>query len=146
MFCFFILPLRLCKVLMEFDMKHLPTLYAQSNRVRVRLMASYVNPREYITLKLTCHHINRRHNCFNFKSIYVHPLLWMNVRLDFICISQRASGSQYICTSLPDAELPSWIICACEELSNEVPSMSLSAPSLTCMESSMNPMHRYVYV
>ena len=38
------------------------------------------------TLKLTCHHINRRHFCFNIKSISVHPLLWMNVMLDFICM------------------------------------------------------------
>ena len=37
-----------------------------------------------ILLKLTCHHINRRHFCFNIKSISVHPLLWMNVMLDFI--------------------------------------------------------------
>ena len=37
-------------------------------------------------LKLTCHHINRRHFCFNIKSISVHPLLWMNVMLDFICM------------------------------------------------------------
>ena len=36
------------------------------------------------TLKLTCRHINRRHICFNIKSISVHPLLWMNVMLDFI--------------------------------------------------------------
>ena len=35
-------------------------------------------------LKLTCHHLNRRHICFNIKSIPVHPLLWMNVMLDFI--------------------------------------------------------------
>ena len=38
------------------------------------------------TLKLTCHHINRRHFCFNIKSISVHLLLWMNVMLDFICM------------------------------------------------------------
>ena len=37
-------------------------------------------------LKLTCHHLNRRHICFNIKSIPVHPLLWMNVMLDFICM------------------------------------------------------------
>ena len=37
-------------------------------------------------LKLTCHLINRRHFCFNIKSISVHPLLWMNVMLDFICM------------------------------------------------------------
>ena len=37
-------------------------------------------------IKLTCHHINRRHICLNIKSISVHPLLWMNVMLDFICI------------------------------------------------------------
>ena len=37
-------------------------------------------------LKLTCHHINRRHFCFNIKSISVHPLLWMNVMLDIICM------------------------------------------------------------
>ena len=37
-------------------------------------------------LKLTCHHINRRHFCFNIKSSSVHPLLWMNVMLDFIGI------------------------------------------------------------
>ena len=37
-------------------------------------------------LKLTCRHINRRHICFNIKSISVHPLLWMNVMLDFICM------------------------------------------------------------
>ena len=35
-------------------------------------------------LKLTRRHINRRHFCFNIKSISVHPLLWMNVMLDFI--------------------------------------------------------------
>ena len=39
-----------------------------------------------ICLKLTCHHINHRHFCFNIKSISVHPLLWMNVMLDFICM------------------------------------------------------------
>ena len=39
-----------------------------------------------LLLKLTCHHINRRHFCFNIKSISVHPLLWMNVMLDFICM------------------------------------------------------------
>ena len=38
------------------------------------------------SLKLTCHHINHRHFCFNIKSISVHPLLWMNVMLDFICM------------------------------------------------------------
>ena len=37
-------------------------------------------------LKLTCRHINHRHICFNIKSISVHPLLWMNVMLDFICM------------------------------------------------------------
>ena len=37
-------------------------------------------------LKLTCRHINRRHICFNIKSISVHPLLWMSVMLDFICM------------------------------------------------------------
>ena len=37
-------------------------------------------------LKLTCRHINRRHICFNIKSISVHPLLWMNVMLGFICM------------------------------------------------------------
>ena len=37
-------------------------------------------------LKLTCHHINRRHICFNINSVSVHPLLWMNVMLDFICM------------------------------------------------------------
>ena len=37
-------------------------------------------------LKLTCRHINCRHFCFNIKSISVHPLLWMNVMLDFICM------------------------------------------------------------
>ena len=40
----------------------------------------------YTDLKLTCHHINRRYICFNIKSISVHPLLWMNVMLDFICM------------------------------------------------------------
>ena len=44
-----------------------------------------LNPRHW-SLKLTCHHINRRHFCFNIKSISVHPLLWMNVMLDFICM------------------------------------------------------------
>ena len=39
-----------------------------------------------LALKLTCHHINRRHFCFNIKSISVHPLLWKNVMLDFICM------------------------------------------------------------
>ena len=39
-----------------------------------------------LDLKLTCHHINRRHFCFNIKSLSVHPLLWMNVMLDFICM------------------------------------------------------------
>ena len=38
-------------------------------------------------LKLTCRHINRRHICFNIKSISVHPLLWMNVMPDFICMA-----------------------------------------------------------
>ena len=37
-------------------------------------------------LKLTCRHINRRHICLNIKSISLHPLLWMNVMLDFICM------------------------------------------------------------
>ena len=41
---------------------------------------------ENLCLKLTCRHINRRHICFNIKSISVHPLLWMNVMLDFICM------------------------------------------------------------
>ena len=44
-----------------------------------------ISAREFF-LKLTCHHINRRHFCFNIKSIFVHPLLWMNVMLDFICM------------------------------------------------------------
>ena len=39
-----------------------------------------------LKLKLTCHHINHRHISFNIKSIPVHPLLWMNVVLDFICM------------------------------------------------------------
>ena len=39
-----------------------------------------------LSLKLTCHHINRRHICFNIESISVHPLLWMNIMLDFICM------------------------------------------------------------
>ena len=37
-------------------------------------------------LKLYCHHINGRHIYFYIKSISVHPLLWMNVMLDFICM------------------------------------------------------------
>ena len=37
----------------------------------------------FLPLKLTCH-INRRHICFDIKSISVHQLLWMNVMLDFI--------------------------------------------------------------
>ena len=41
---------------------------------------------KFLCLKLTCHHINRRHFCFNIKSISFHPLLWMNVMLDFICM------------------------------------------------------------
>ena len=45
-----------------------------------------------IPLKLTCHQINRRHICFNIKSISVHPLLWMNVMLDSICM---------VCAELP---------------------------------------------
>ena len=40
----------------------------------------------FTDLKLTCHHINCRHFCFNIKSISVHPLLWMNVMVDFICM------------------------------------------------------------
>ena len=40
----------------------------------------------FLHLKLTCRHINRRHICFNIKSISVHPLLWMNVMHDFICM------------------------------------------------------------
>ena len=40
-------------------------------------------------LKLTFRHINRRHICLNIKSIIVHPMLWMNVMLDFICICLR---------------------------------------------------------
>ena len=36
--------------------------------------------------KLTCHNMSRRHICFNIKSIHVHPLLWMNVMLGFICL------------------------------------------------------------
>ena len=46
----------------------------------------FINISAVITthLKLTCHHINRRHFCFNIKSISVHPLLWMNVMIDFI--------------------------------------------------------------
>ena len=42
--------------------------------------------KENWNLKLTCRHINRRHFCFNIKSFSVHPLLWMNVMLDFICM------------------------------------------------------------
>ena len=38
----------------------------------------------FINFKLTCRHINRRHICFNIKSIPVHPLLRKNVMLDFI--------------------------------------------------------------
>ena len=52
----------------------------------------FINLRLYLTLnhnfsylKLTCHHINRRHICFNIKSTSVHPLLWMNVMLNCIC-------------------------------------------------------------
>ena len=41
---------------------------------------------DQLMLKLTCRHINRRHICFNIKSISVNPLLWMNVMLDFICM------------------------------------------------------------
>ena len=37
-------------------------------------------------LKLTCHHINRRHISFNIESISVYPLLWIYVMLDFICM------------------------------------------------------------
>ena len=39
-----------------------------------------------LTLMLTCHHINRRHICLNIKFISVHPLLWMNFMLDFMCM------------------------------------------------------------
>ena len=39
-----------------------------------------------LALKLTCDHINRRPICLNIKSISVHPLLWINVMLDFICM------------------------------------------------------------
>ena len=46
----------------------------------------HLRPEVQATLKLTRRHINRRHFCFNIKSISVHPLLWMNVMLDFICM------------------------------------------------------------
>ena len=36
----------------------------------------------YFSLKLTCQHINHRH----IKSLSVHPLPWMNVMLDCICM------------------------------------------------------------
>ena len=49
------------------------------------LNLGWVSPRRAY-LKLTCHHLNRRHICLNIKSITVHPLLWMNVMLDFICM------------------------------------------------------------
>ena len=45
-----------------------------------------ITPALSASLKLTCRHINRRHICFNIKSISVHPLHWMNVMLDFICM------------------------------------------------------------
>ena len=37
-----------------------------------------LNTVKRLPLKLTRRHINRRHFCFNIKSISVHPLLWMN--------------------------------------------------------------------
>ena len=40
----------------------------------------------FLDLKLTCHHINRRHICFNIRSISVHPFLWMNGMLVCICM------------------------------------------------------------
>ena len=42
-------------------------------------------------LKLTCHHINRRHICFNIKSISVHPLLW--VLFNSSCIQESIKES-----------------------------------------------------
>ena len=48
-------------------------------------------------LKLTRRHINRRHIFFNIKSLSVHPLLWINVMLDFICmgfVKLSATGSK----------------------------------------------------
>ena len=48
-------------------------------------------------LKLTCHHINRRHICFNIKSISVHPLLWMNVMLDFIFVCLEKYLVELLC-------------------------------------------------
>ena len=37
-----------------------------------------------VVLKLTCHHITRRHICVDIKYISVHPSLLMNVMLDLI--------------------------------------------------------------
>ena len=39
-----------------------------------------------LSLKLTCHQINRSHICLNIKCISVQPLLWMHVMLDFMCM------------------------------------------------------------
>ena len=50
-----------------------------------------------LSLKLTRRHLNRRHIFFYIKSLSVHPLLWMNVMLDFICIGftkLSATGSK----------------------------------------------------
>ena len=42
--------------------------------------------KQFYFLKLTGRHINHRHICFNIKSFSEHPLLWINVMLDFICV------------------------------------------------------------
>ena len=62
-----------------FDM---PNIYPYTSILRRQIVRLLLR----IKLKLTCHHINRRHFCFNIKSISVHPLLWINVMLDFICM------------------------------------------------------------
>ena len=55
-------------------------------------------------LKLTCRHINRRYICFNIKSISVHPLLWMNVMLDFICMVVVGCEQRSVCIIDYDAD------------------------------------------
>ena len=51
---------------------------------------------ENVTLKLTCRHINRRHICFNIKSISVNPLLWMNVMQYFLIKQYYKNYVSYI--------------------------------------------------
>ena len=79
----------------------------------------------YHYLKLTCHHLNRRHICFNIKSIPVHPLLWMNFMLDFICMVFAEMWTTFRMRNLQNDNF-----CLCRE-SNQRPFSFQRAPLTT---------------